>query len=302
MGREVWGTYAVGDHTRANAFVADVLLFDRLAVPVPVDAEERAKWNSDGNDVERLDHLLEILGDNAHPLSWSAYESGWRNRYDEIQRLAWDLDPRTLALASEAEFVADSLPDEVTGIDAVTTYPSIKSLRKEMDLRPPDTLYPRQSAAVVIGRRILTPNEPKMSESDLLQVAVELSDSRDFDRKRRAYWRWYRDLAGGVISTQAALDEAIEELADLVADEQEAIRRAGIRTKVNFAFTLTSAVVGLLAAPLAPIAIGGTFLSVGQFAATELFDRRWGSLEPSAAALVLSGRRAFGWTSESEHP
>jgi hypothetical protein len=35
MARQIWGCYAVADHKKPKAFVADVLLYERLVVPVP---------------------------------------------------------------------------------------------------------------------------------------------------------------------------------------------------------------------------------------------------------------------------
>ena len=43
MAFETWGTFAVDDHLGKRAFVADVLLYDRLVIPVP-DARERERW------------------------------------------------------------------------------------------------------------------------------------------------------------------------------------------------------------------------------------------------------------------
>ena len=37
MPREVWGTFSVADHLREQAFVADILLYDRLVILVPPD-------------------------------------------------------------------------------------------------------------------------------------------------------------------------------------------------------------------------------------------------------------------------
>ena len=54
MGREVWGTYSVRDHLREHPWAADVLLYDRLVVPVPPepgdprDPAEWARWQDNG--------------------------------------------------------------------------------------------------------------------------------------------------------------------------------------------------------------------------------------------------------------
>ena len=47
---ELWGTCSVRDHLARNAFVAEVLLFDRLVVPVPPagdETEEKERWRKD---------------------------------------------------------------------------------------------------------------------------------------------------------------------------------------------------------------------------------------------------------------
>ncbi len=47
---EVWGTVAVNDHLRTDAFIREVLLFDRLVVPVPATAEARERWKAPNSD------------------------------------------------------------------------------------------------------------------------------------------------------------------------------------------------------------------------------------------------------------
>lgn len=48
MPRELWGTFSVADHLRERAFVAEILLYDRLVIPVPPDDEERGRWEDLG--------------------------------------------------------------------------------------------------------------------------------------------------------------------------------------------------------------------------------------------------------------
>lgn len=66
---ELWGTFSVKDHLRARAFVADVLLYDRLVIPRPPALSEepgedaRTSWRREGWDPDRLAELLEILGE-----------------------------------------------------------------------------------------------------------------------------------------------------------------------------------------------------------------------------------------------
>src|SRR5262245_22566113 len=57
--RERWGTFSVRDHLSENAFVSDVLLFDRLIIPVP-DASTAEFWQK--YDPERQEACLRVLG------------------------------------------------------------------------------------------------------------------------------------------------------------------------------------------------------------------------------------------------
>lgn len=43
---ELWGVFSVADHLRRRSFVADVLIYDRLIVPVPAEREGELwrKW------------------------------------------------------------------------------------------------------------------------------------------------------------------------------------------------------------------------------------------------------------------
>jgi hypothetical protein len=65
MGKQVWGTFSVKDHSDPRAFIAEVMLYDRLVIPKPPNATERARWEELGWAPERLESILEILGGRA---------------------------------------------------------------------------------------------------------------------------------------------------------------------------------------------------------------------------------------------
>jgi hypothetical protein len=102
MGREVWGTVSVKDHCSPNPFVREVLLFDRLVLPVPIDEKERKRWETNNWDPSRLDRIREILGTQDIPAEpdppdpkrgWlqSVLRRQWRSR-PNLPRdpLTWD--------------------------------------------------------------------------------------------------------------------------------------------------------------------------------------------------------------------
>ena len=43
--KQVWAAYAVTDHLAKKAFVADVMLYDRLVIPVPAP-DDHARWQA----------------------------------------------------------------------------------------------------------------------------------------------------------------------------------------------------------------------------------------------------------------
>ena len=83
---EMWGTFAVDDHRRQKAFVAETILFDRLVIPVPPDEDDARlqKWEKEGWDPRKLSEIVKRLEDLAVPLPWGeAREAEWRTAYDE---------------------------------------------------------------------------------------------------------------------------------------------------------------------------------------------------------------------------
>lgn len=93
MARRLWGCYSVSDHMRPRAFVADLLLYDRLVIPVPA-ASDMALWEKHWNP-ERQARLLEILGPYAAQVEWSAdlkkranaHIAGGAHRYSASRRV-----------------------------------------------------------------------------------------------------------------------------------------------------------------------------------------------------------------------
>lgn len=74
MGSDVslWGTFSVLDHRRPRPFVADVLLYDKLVVPVPNGDEEWVRWTDLGREPDVQAELLGIIGrDLTVPVPWT---------------------------------------------------------------------------------------------------------------------------------------------------------------------------------------------------------------------------------------
>jgi hypothetical protein len=84
---ELWGTFAVDDHLRRHAFVAEVILFDRLVVPEPPedDKDQREDWIKAGWEPDLLKETIEILGDLAIPVPWEKpLREMWQAQYKSL--------------------------------------------------------------------------------------------------------------------------------------------------------------------------------------------------------------------------
>jgi hypothetical protein len=65
----LWGCHSVADHLEPRAFVADLLLYDRLVIPTPAP-DDWDRWEKRW-DPDRQARLLEILGPLAERMEWS---------------------------------------------------------------------------------------------------------------------------------------------------------------------------------------------------------------------------------------
>jgi hypothetical protein len=84
MGTEIslWGTFSVVDHKRRRPFIADVLLYDRLVVPVPNGPNEVERWRGIHRDPDLQNRLLGIVGDLVVKVPWSLQlHDAWARRY-----------------------------------------------------------------------------------------------------------------------------------------------------------------------------------------------------------------------------
>jgi hypothetical protein len=81
----LWATFSVVDHLRSRPFIADVLLYDRLIVPVPDGPGEADRWREHNRDPDLQNRLLDIVGDLGVRIPWSlARHDLWAQRYQQI--------------------------------------------------------------------------------------------------------------------------------------------------------------------------------------------------------------------------
>jgi hypothetical protein len=299
---ELWGTFSVRDHLQPCAFVADVLLYDRLVVPVPPadDPVERQRWIDNRWDPDRQDAILDVLGDLAKRVEWNAERrAAWGADYVAAKERLNRQVARELGLPYQltGARLFDDVSTMARGINASTPYTSVPEIERALELRriPPGTRLPGGTLGAVLGTEFIIPADPARSEIELLTDAVKVARSADYTAARAALYRFQQRFIRDDLTDLDAIKAAVERMDRLAADLREATDRAehwsGLRRVLEFAN---------VAAPLAgalithePFAIGQAVIGVGLYAATpRLRDPAAADASvPEAALVVDAGRR-----------
>ena len=297
---ELWATFSVKDHVRPGAFVAEVLLYDRLLLPVPPHASdlpldpdgtktaeaEWRRWKENGWDPARQGQLLGIMGDLAEPIPWTAdRQAEWR------QEMANQLD----FAARNGFFLTGAVlekfaPAMALSVVAVSPYRSLKQLSSEQGIRRriPHEPIPRSVLMAVIGQELLVPPEPDRDDFQALADAVEVAHETDYRTRRAALWRWQQRFVRGDHTDALSVRAAVQEMRQLVADLRRATgreKRWKLAKKVFFFLKLGSSV-----APGA-VAVGAkaaeVVASIGDFVADSHEVAASGDPVGAAAASLI---------------
>jgi hypothetical protein len=324
---ELWGTFSVNDHMRRRAFVAEVLLYDRLVIPVPPkEDQEHERWRENRWQPERQRRLVEILGDWVVEIPWDEqHRSDWetlyrsadpieraRARVDSAGKAAFDAQQTKIArdaawpykatrlLLTDAPERDDLYYEKVPGVEveAVAAYPSFPSFAREVRAKPlahGRTVAPGEQLLGVFGWEFFVPEDAKLSDEKLLEKAVKLAARPSFRDNRAEFHRWRRRMVDGRVDP----DSAVAELEKRLVRYQKAARAR--RTKGRVKTTLTVFGLGAQAAALVfpPAAIPGAGLLVGAgaLATDKLLPEQTPDERARVAAMCYDAREHFrrGW-------
>lgn len=129
------------------------------------------------------------------------------------------------------------LPPTVTAVESVSAYRSYDEMKASLKIKETEQGMQLQAGAVtaVLGREYLLIDEPKLSDVQALKEAVALSSDNTYRKKRANYWRWQREFLNyEVFADEGALKAAVEEMQDLIAEQNRAIRKAKILTVARY--------------------------------------------------------------------
>jgi hypothetical protein len=308
---QTWGTFSVADHLGPRAFVADVILYDRLVIPVP-DAKERERWVDLGRRPDVLDRKLGILEEFTDHilvkrLDWT---SGFRNLLDMSypkQRSAARQHATTnpaWADALDRHLLSHMLKGgglgEVSTPEIVPAYTSYRALNEDFKLGkvPAEAVSrPNDRLVGVIGWKFLVPDDSALDDDSLLRQAVQLVQDDKFRTAREAFHDFRRQATLLDASPKQFLEELEHKLAVYNAATERAGRAPRVKTNTLRGFALVGAGIGLAAAITAMPPLGIASAAIGL--ASVGVDIGWRTPPPGeppqAVAMFHDAREHFGW-------
>jgi len=176
----LWATFSVADHLRRRPFVADVLLYDRLLVPVPDGDDETSRWMRLKRRPDLQKTLLDVLGDLGVPISWSvAHHDRWARQYQgqeasEVASAAVRDD-----VARAVAFDAQNIENARRGAHAPGASPG-----DAIDPDDPAFMVTRLVLADEFGSRKDRALLAKIPRVDEVEAVAAYGSYRDFSRER----------------------------------------------------------------------------------------------------------------------
>jgi len=232
---QLWGTFSVADHLRPQAFLSDVLVYDRLLIPVP-PAEDTDRWIRAGWQPDLQRSIIEVLreGDANRVLEISWTEEQQQKYAEHRGMLTGDtiFDTKNVLASPDtpAQFITrfvlanteseekdrELLRAAVPGlppvdISVVAAYGTLDDFSADtgiVEQNPSDQELPsRDDLLAGFVWPFAVPDDPDLSDDYLLHQAVEFANTPEAKSYREAFHRWrYQMITGGKSPAEAATD------------------------------------------------------------------------------------------------
>lgn len=268
--RQRWGTFSVIDHKDPAQLAVEVLLYDKLVIPVPVTNADQDRWKTRGWDPKLQEFRLQMLGDLAYRANWGYRDSDsaihlWAQQFAYLendiadivkearQNLGYHLTRQVLAQQKYP------LPRGVEKIDLIVAYQSEKTFR--LDFRLETVSNDRADLALKLGQRIAVPLLEGDQEHAFIS-SVELARDQEYRSKRTAVYA----LQDQILSDSQPVMETVQELEQRTEELIAYVKLMTKKVSFTFAFALVGVHPGHLAGrPLPRFASKSTTLSAVQF-------------------------------------
>ncbi len=277
MAVERWGSLSVDDHNDTGALVANVLLYDRLVLPVMThqpDRDESAYWVSHGWNPDLQAKRLEQLADLAIRRPWNQQRrQAFKTRLAQLAAEQFDADHIDTFGMTRAILAGEQVTEKLPGVhhvQVIAAYNSTAAVQRDFQLADaadaPDSL---SAQAFLLTRRLVVPDLP--NAEDALRVAIELSRDTEFRTKRAALFDWQEAAIARGIPPHAA----VAEIADMANAYNAHVAKACKKVRQKFAFTVCGIGLGFAGPAVAAVTAGVAAAATG------------GAIAVGAAALAV---------------
>jgi hypothetical protein len=337
---EFWGTFSVRDHLIDRAFVADVLLYDRLVIPTLPEDEPESEWPTRWN-LAKQRTLLSNLDELAIPIPWSQdRRNTWQKRFDDARG-----EERRRARAEAANYVAEDvgiardpqykdLPYNITRMllqdfaNAKADDELFRRLRVTRKVRPGSVLeavsaYPNfdtfaADVPEADALAVATQDAQHLTPTTVFGWQFFVPDSADFgeveDRRllekamklaRTSEFIEMRENFYGwwsdIVANNLPAAEARNDMIGRIAEYNHLMKGQGWKTTARYAVKIADAFSGGLGL-VSEIASAGAeaFLGSADILVDEQLRRQQAPARLKVAAIFHDARKRLGWKHEDE--
>ncbi len=241
MARERWATFSVVAHQDAAALAREVLLYDKLILPVPPDDAERERWRRAGWQPELLDDRLEQLQGLAWRLNWDDRHRAAFHRMMETVRN--EVSP----FAATPMVIRDYIVPQVreSGIRVVAGFRSEADFRRDFVAPARDAAQAAFTFALV--HELVVPFAERAPEP-ALKAAAELARDEDFREHRRAFYEWQEAIGARIARGELTAADARHQLGEMIDRYNRRVEKADRRARRSLVVTLAGTALGIAAA------------------------------------------------------
>jgi hypothetical protein len=310
--------------------VSDVLVYDRLLIPVPPD-DDRNRWDTQGWNPALQDEILRILRDGDEQrvvtVSWNDYRRAqYADRIKMELAAGASFDTKTIAGArivdpdapiqqitrmvladyespekdaALARTVAPGIPP--TQVSVVAAYRTARDLQEDTGIEQTDK--PSADPGELLGGFVwpfVVPAGENQSDQDLLMRAVDFANNPEVAQYRQAFHRW----RAKIVNEQKTPQEAASALENEIGAYGDWVRRQGKNTVaqaaclvVGITAGVAAAIVPIIGLPIVAGVVGATGAAVPAAGAitSRIFRGNLKGFDPqsSPGALFWEAQRAF---------
>jgi hypothetical protein len=284
MAIERWGTLSVADHNDLSALVANVLLYDRLIIPMYTESDDRNEleyWNKKKwNPIAQLTRRKQ-LGELAIECAWDKKR---RQSYADRYRLALQLDSEANGEMITRWLLTEDqdyhLPKGVNHADIFIAYNSEQSTLDEIPREKYKAagLNDESQIGILLAHELQVPDIEDKEVA--LKEAIGLSKEPEFRMRRSDLYEFQMACLNRGMKPKAV----VAELRDRNREMVEYLKKQKIPLKKKAGFMLAQTLVGAVGgAFISPFAAIGGFISIWQFSA---FDAAPSNQLPNRLAPV----------------